>query len=90
MVDVKAVGARALTAAGDVVSTLARTAARPAPHSPLNAPVGEARRYVMIGTDLEDYRKVRSRLARGNYADDVSHQRRRARHDRGRLRGPGC
>jgi diacylglycerol O-acyltransferase len=71
-VDVKAVGARALTAAGDVVSTLARTAARPAPHSPLNAPVGEARRYIMIGTDLEDYRKVRSRLARGNYADDVS------------------
>ena len=26
----------------------------------------------MIGTDLDDYRKVRSRLARGNYADDVS------------------
>lgn len=70
--DVKALGARALTAAGDVVSTLARTAARPAPHSPLNATVGEARRYVMIGTDLEDYRKVRARLARGRYADDVS------------------
>ena len=31
IVDVKAVGSRALTAAGDVVSTLARTAARPAP-----------------------------------------------------------
>lgn len=72
IVDVKAVGNRALSAAGDVVSTLARTAARPAPHSPLNAHVGEARRYVMIGTDLEDYRKVRSRLARGRYADDVS------------------
>ena len=71
-VDVKAMGQRALTAAGDVVSTLARTAARPAPHSPLNAPVGEARRYVMIGTDLDDYKKVRSRLARGNYADDVT------------------
>ena len=71
-VDVKAIGTRALTAAGDVVSTLARTAARPAPHSPLNGPVGEARRYVMIGTDLEDYRTVRSQLARGNYAEDVS------------------
>ena len=72
IVDVKAVGQRALTAAGDIVSTLARTAARPAPHSPLNAPVGEARRYVMIGTDLDDYRKVRSRLARGAFADDVT------------------
>jgi len=71
-VDVKAVGQRALSAAGDVVSTLARTAARPAPHSPLNAPVGEARRYVMIGTDLDDYKKVRSRLARGSFADDVT------------------
>ena len=72
LVDLKAVGSRALSAAGEVVSTLARTAARPAPHSPLNAPVGEARRFVMIGTDLEDYRTVRTRLARGNYADDVT------------------
>ena len=72
MADVKAVGQRALSAAGDVVSTLARTAARPAPHSPLNASVGEARRYVMIGTDLDDYKKVRSRLARGSFADDVT------------------
>jgi diacylglycerol O-acyltransferase / wax synthase len=71
-VDVKAVGQRALSAAGDVVSTLARTAARPAPNSPLNASVGEARRYIMIGTDLDDYKKVRSRLARGSFADDVS------------------
>ena len=72
IVDVKAVGSRALSAVGDVVSTLARTAARPAPHSPLNATVGEARRYVMIGTDLKDYRKVRTQLTRGNYADDVT------------------
>jgi WS/DGAT/MGAT family acyltransferase len=26
----------------------------------------------MVGTDLDDYRKVRSRLARGAYADDVT------------------
>jgi len=71
LVDLKAVGGRALAAAGDVASTLARTA-RPAPVSPLNAVVSEARRYVMIGTDLDDYRKVRSRLTRGNYAEDVS------------------
>ncbi|MDF2093069.1 wax ester/triacylglycerol synthase family O-acyltransferase [Knoellia sp. 3-2P3] len=72
IVDLKAVGGRALSAAGHVVSTIARTATRPAPTSPLNASVGEARRYVMIGTDLDDYKKVRSKLARGNYADDVT------------------
>lgn len=70
--DVKAVGGRLLSAVGTVVSTVARGAARPAPSSPLNAEIGEARRYIMVGTDLEDYRKVRSRLARGSYADDVT------------------
>ena len=70
--DVKAVGGRVLSAVGYVVSTVARTAARPAPVSPLNAEIGAARRYIMVGTDLADYRKVRSRLARGNYADDVT------------------
>src|SRR5215203_6984888 len=39
--------------AGEVVSTVARVSARPAPTSPLNASVGRARRYVMVGTDLE-------------------------------------
>jgi len=70
--DVKVVGARVLSAAGTVASTLARTAARPAPISPLNTEIGEARRYVMVGTDLEDYRKVRTRLVRGHYTDDVT------------------
>jgi WS/DGAT/MGAT family acyltransferase len=72
IVDLKVIGGRALEAAGAVASTLARTAARPAPVSPLNADVGEARRYVMVGTDLDDYKKVRSTLARGSYADDVT------------------
>jgi diacylglycerol O-acyltransferase len=70
--DVKAVAERVFSAVGTVVSTVARTAARPAPVSPLNAEIGEARRYVMVGTDLADYRKVRSRLTRGSYADDVT------------------
>jgi diacylglycerol O-acyltransferase len=70
--DVKAVGEKVFSAVGTVVSTVARTAARPAPVSPLNAEIGEARRYVMVGTDLADYRKVRSRLMRGSYADDVT------------------
>lgn len=70
--DVTAIGGRVFSAVGSVVSTVARTAARPAPVSPLNAEIGEARRYIMVGTDLEDYRKVRSRLTLGQYADDVT------------------
>ena len=70
--DVKAVGRPVFSAVGAVVSTVARTAVRPAPVSPLNAEIGEARRYVMVGTDLEDYRTVRSRLALGHYADEVT------------------
>ena len=70
--DVKAIGGRVFSAVGDVVSTVARTAARPAPVTPLNAEIGAARRYIMVGTDLADFRKVRSRLVPGNYADDVT------------------
>ena len=66
------VGMRAMESAGQVLSTVARTAARPAPDSPLNAEIGSARRWVMIATDLEDYRLVRKRLARGAYAEDVT------------------
>ena len=58
--------------AGDVVSTIARVSARPAPGSPLNATVGRARRYVMVGTDLGDYRTVRARLGRGSFAEEVT------------------
>jgi WS/DGAT/MGAT family acyltransferase len=70
--DVKAVGGPVFSALGAVVSTVARTAVRPAPVNPLNAEIGEARRYVIVGTDLADYRTVRSRLALGHYADEVT------------------
>jgi WS/DGAT/MGAT family acyltransferase len=70
--DAITVGLRALESAGAVLSTVARTAARPAPYSPLNAQVGTARRFVMVSTDLEDYRKVRKNLGRGAYAEDVT------------------
>jgi WS/DGAT/MGAT family acyltransferase len=70
--DVKAVGGPVFSAVGALVSTVARTAVRPAPASPLNAEIGEARRYVIVGTDLADYRTVRSRLALGHYADEVT------------------
>ncbi|GAA4109578.1 wax ester/triacylglycerol synthase family O-acyltransferase [Knoellia locipacati] len=70
--DVKETAGRVLGAAGEVVSAVARASTSPAPESPLNARVGRARRYVMVGTDLEDYKKVRSRLTKGAFADDVS------------------
>jgi diacylglycerol O-acyltransferase / wax synthase len=72
MTDVKAVGGPVFSAVGAVVSTVARTAVRPAPVSPLNAEIGQARRYVMVGTDLADFRTVRRRLARGYCAHDVT------------------
>ncbi|HYN30267.1 MAG TPA: wax ester/triacylglycerol synthase family O-acyltransferase [Dermatophilaceae bacterium] len=70
--DLKATAGRVAGAAGSVLTTLVRVSARPAPTSPLNAEVGRARRFVMIGTDLEDYRRVRSRLAQGTFADELS------------------
>jgi diacylglycerol O-acyltransferase len=70
--DVKAVGRPVFSAVGALASAVARTAMRPAPVSPLNAEIGEARRYVIVGTDLADYRTVRSRLALGHYADEVT------------------
>lgn len=48
--------------AGEVMATVARTAARPAPNSPLNVRVGATRRFVMVGSDLSAYRKVREHL----------------------------
>lgn len=70
--DLRGAAQRVFSAAGGVLSTVARLSARPAPSSPLNAQVGRARRFVMIGTDLEAYRKVRTRLARGTFASEVT------------------
>ena len=70
--DIASTGRQVAESTGRVVSTLARVGAQPAPQSPLNAPVGAARRYVMVETDLEDYRTVRSRLTRGRYVEDVT------------------
>ena len=70
--DVARTAGKVASVAGDVVSTLARVSTSPAPTSPLNAAVGRARRYVMVGTDLDDYRTVRSRLGRGSFAEEVT------------------
>jgi diacylglycerol O-acyltransferase / wax synthase len=54
-----------------VGSTLAvaRSTARSAPTSSLNAAIGEQRRYAMLTTSLEDYRKVRK--THGGTVNDV-------------------
>ena len=70
--DAQATGARVLGALGQVVSTVARASARPAPSSPLNVRVSGARRFVMVGTDLADYRTVRAQLMKGRFAEDVT------------------
>lgn len=43
------------------LAALARTAAQPAPSSPLNAPISRNRRFATATTDLERYRKIRAR-----------------------------
>jgi WS/DGAT/MGAT family acyltransferase len=63
-----AVGERIAGAAVGLLAA-ARTAARPAPVSPLNARIGEQRRYAMASTDLDDYKRVRK--AHGGTVNDV-------------------
>ncbi len=70
--DVRAVGSRVLSTVGKLATTVARSAARPAPTSPLNVEIGAARRWLMVGHDLEDYRKVRARLGGGALRDEVT------------------
>ena len=60
-----------LMAAGQLAGVLAaaRTAARPAPESPLNAVIGEQRRFGMARSDLDDYKRVRK--MHGGTVNDV-------------------
>jgi WS/DGAT/MGAT family acyltransferase len=48
---------------------MARTVARTAPASPLNAEIGTARRFVTVRTQLDDYRRIRQ--AHGGTVNDV-------------------
>ncbi|QBJ95319.1 wax ester/triacylglycerol synthase family O-acyltransferase [Rhodococcus sp. ABRD24] len=43
------------------LAALARTAAQPAPVSPLNVPISRNRRFAVARTDLERYRRIRGR-----------------------------
>jgi WS/DGAT/MGAT family acyltransferase len=66
--DVRAIGARVTGAATGLIAA-ARTSLRPAPDSPLNATIGEQRRYGMAATDLDDYKRVRK--SHGGTVNDV-------------------
>ncbi len=60
---------RALGGAAGSVAAAMRTAARPAPGSPLNVPIGAQRRFATVDTRLDDYREVRAR--HGGDVNDV-------------------
>jgi WS/DGAT/MGAT family acyltransferase len=51
------------------LAAAARVAARPAPDTPLNVPIGEQRRFGVARTDLDDYKRVRK--AHGGTVNDV-------------------
>ena len=68
LADVRAIGARVTGAATGLLAA-ARTSLRPAPDSPLNATIGEQRRYGMAATDLDDYKRVRK--SHGGTVNDV-------------------
>jgi diacylglycerol O-acyltransferase len=59
LTEVKHTAGRLIGAAGGLLAA-ATSAARPAPGSPLNAEIGEHRRYAMVSLDLEDHRRIRA------------------------------
>src|SRR4051812_45503775 len=68
LADVRAIGSRVAGAATGLLAA-ARTSLRPAPDSPLNATIGEQRRYGMAATELDDYKRVRK--THGGTVNDV-------------------
>jgi WS/DGAT/MGAT family acyltransferase len=66
--DMRSTLGRLAGAAGGLFAAAA-TAARPAPDSPLNAVIGEQRRYATVTLDLDDHRRVRK--AHGGTVNDV-------------------
>jgi len=66
--DVRSTAARLSGVAGGLLRT-ARTTLLPAPHSPLNAPVGRQRRVAVARADLDDLKTIRK--AHGGTVNDV-------------------
>ena len=56
--DVRTTARRTVGAVAGILA-LTRTAARSAPLTPLNTPIGEQRRYGMAATSLDDYKRIR-------------------------------
>jgi diacylglycerol O-acyltransferase len=67
--DVRATAARWAGVAGGIVTAAARTAVRPAPMSPLNAPIGRQRRVAVARAALDDVKVIRK--ASGGTVNDV-------------------
>jgi WS/DGAT/MGAT family acyltransferase len=61
--------ARLLAGVATGLLATARAAARSAPDGPLNAQIGGQRRYAVVRTDLDDYRRVRAK--HGGTVNDV-------------------
>ncbi len=68
LLDAGTTASRALGVASGLLAAV-RTASRPAPESPLNAEIGEGRRFAVARTDLDDYKKVRKQ--HGGTVNDV-------------------
>jgi len=66
--DAQATAERVAGLAGGLLDSV-RTISRPAPTSPLNAVIGEQRRFGMAATELDDYKRVRK--AHGGTVNDV-------------------
>jgi WS/DGAT/MGAT family acyltransferase len=66
--DARQLAGRAVEAAGGLAS-VARTSFRSAPDSPLNAVIGEQRRFGMATTSLDDYKRIRK--THGGTVNDV-------------------
>ena len=66
--DARATVGKVANVAGGVLAQV-RTMTRQAPVSPLNATIGEQRRFAMAATSLEDYRRIRK--AHGGTVNDV-------------------
>jgi len=69
LADARSVTGRVTATMGGILAA-ARSAARPAPVSPLNANIGSQRRFALARTDLDDYKKVR-KLTGGTVNDVV-------------------
>lgn len=70
--ELRAVVGRFGAMAGSVVDIATKLIMRPAPSSPLNAQVGAHRRFVMLDTDLADYKSIRAAMGSSPDLDHVT------------------